>query len=238
MVASTKRPIIGISASKISSAGENYVKAIRRAGGIPIIITITDDEDELNRILGIIDGLLLTGGVDVHPNRYGEEPVPEIGNINPERDEFDLKLVRMAVEAELPILAICRGIQVMNVAFGGTLYQDISTQHPKANILHRIKAENVIHHYVDIKEGTLLHKLLGAKAGVNTSHHQAVKDLAEGFIISAYSEDGVIEGIEMPGRPCLLGVQFHPESFVAEGNDTLLPLFTHLVKTAAVHTRH
>ena len=226
------RPIIGISASKISSAGENYVKAVRRAGGIPVIITITDDEDELNRVLGMIDGLLMSGGVDVHPQRYGESPIPEIGNINPERDEFDIRLVRLASDKGLPILAICRGIQVMNVAFGGTLYQDIPAQHPTADIVHRVKAENVVHHHILINEGTLLYELLGRRAGVNTSHHQAVKDLAPGFIISAMSEDGVVEGIEKPGHPCVIGVQFHPESFVAEGDDSLLPLFTHLIETA------
>ena len=229
----SSRPIIGISASKPSSVGSNYVKAVRMAGGIPVVITLTTDKAEMRSVINLIDGLIMTGGEDVDPKIYGEDPIPELGEVYAERDEFDLNLVRIAVEEGLPVLAICRGHQVMNVAFGGTLYQDIPTQHPTANMIHSVKAENRIHHYVNVAEGTLLQKLVGDKIGVNTSHHQALKDIAPGFVVSGVSEDGVIEAFEMIGRPCVIGVQFHPEAYVVNGNESLLPIFTHLIQVAS-----
>lgn len=229
----TQLPVIGISAGQPSGTGENYVKAVRRAGGVPMVITMTDDQKELERILQIVDGVILTGGQDVDPARYGESPVPELGKVCPERDAFDVMLVTMAVEAGLPVLGICRGSQVMNVAFGGSLYQDIPSQLPDTYLKHRVNSKDEFHHDVKISEGTLLHKMLGTSASVNSSHHQSVKDVAPGFIVSAVSEDGVVEAIEKKDAPFVVGVQFHPEGFVAAGNDSLMPIFSHFISATS-----
>ena len=227
------RPVIGISASKPAAATINYIKAVRIAGGVPLIIPITGDEAELAVILKNLDGVILTGGEDVEPARYGETPHPCLGKVYLERDDFDIKLIRMAVRKGLPVLGICRGSQVMNVAFGGTLYQDIPSEFPDSQIKHRSSDNNVEKHAIKLTEGTKLHRLLGESVSVNTMHHQAVKDVAPGFVIAAVSEDGVVEAIEKTGAPCVIGVQFHPEVFVANGNNSLLPIFTHFIKTAS-----
>ncbi len=231
--AQDSRPVIGISSANASSVGINYVKSVRKAGGVPLIIPITTDEAEIAKVIETIDGLLMTGGEDVEPARYGEEAIPQLGKVNPERDEFDLALVRQAVSKGIPVLAVCRGVQVMNVAFGGTLYQDIPSQLPQSHIGHKVSSGNIVAHSINIAEETLLYRLLGKTAEVNSTHHQSVKDVAPGFIVSAVSDDGIVEAIEKTGSECVIGVQFHPEGFVAEDNTSLLPLFRHLVISAA-----
>lgn len=227
-----KRVVIGISASKPSSATETYVQAVRRAGGVPLIIPITADDIELQTLLKVVDGVIMTGGEDVEPWRYGHEPIPELGGVYPERDEFDIKLLRMAAERRLPIMGICRGLQVMNVAFGGTLYQDIPTQIPDKSINHSTGSGKIRAHKIAVKQGTRLHKIIGDSAVVNSTHHQSVQQLAPGFRITAVAEDGVVEGIEMAnGRP-IFGVQFHPEVFVSSGEDEFLGLFEYFIKAA------
>ena len=197
-----------------------------------MVITMTGDETELAEVLNRVDAVILTGGEDIEPSRYGEEAVPELEEVYLERDDFDIKLMRIAADKGLPVLGICRGLQVMNVAFGGTLYQDIPSQIPESKITHKVNAGNNVAHEISISKGTVLHELLGETAGVNSSHHQSVKQLAPGFVISAVSEDGVVEAIEKADAECVIGVQFHPEGFVANGNDSLLPIFKHLIGCA------
>jgi len=238
---SGKKPVIGISstwgAGTATSVPLAYVESVIRAGGVPIAIPLTSDKALLSRILDVVDGVIMTGGEDIDPLKwYGEEPLPPQGTIVPERDEFDIMLTRMAVERGLPLLGICRGHQILNVAFGGTLYQDIPSQVRAENrIKHSQSAPRYYGtHMITIEAGSLLNKQIGVdKVAVNTFHHQAVKDVAPGFKITARASDGVVEAIEKIGSDKVFGVQFHPEGFTAEGIDTFLGIFQYLVKISS-----
>lgn len=232
------KPVIGLSSTSgggtATSVPTAYVESVIRAGGIPVVLPIVSDKEMLSVMLDKIDALIMTGGEDVDPLKwYGEEPIRAMGAIAPERDEFDITLIRMAVARDMPVLAICRGLQVMNVAFGGTLYQDIPSQ-VEGNIKHSQSApRDYGTHTITIEPGSLLHEQLGVdKVAVNSFHHQAIKDIAPGFKTTAYAADGIIEAIEMEGNHKVYGVQFHPEGHVSAGDDTFLEIFGYLVKLA------
>lgn len=215
-----RRPAIGITIGHDDRRGglhvlrEDYVKSVEMAGGLPLVLapgTAADAPDLLDRI----DGLVLSGGSDVDPALYGAPPHPKLGPVFRERDDFELSLTREAVARDQPILAICRGHQVLNVALGGTLVQDIpsellgDTDHdPRSERWERA-------HDVRVLQDTRLGAILGRETvAVNSFHHQAVERLGEGLVVSAYSSgDNVVEGIEMPDRRFVVGVQWHPESF-------------------------
>jgi microsomal dipeptidase-like Zn-dependent dipeptidase/gamma-glutamyl-gamma-aminobutyrate hydrolase PuuD len=232
-------PLIGISSSISSEGGavvgSSYIKAILKAGGAPVLIPPAADGKVLRHIVAQLDGLLMTGGEDVNPLWYGEMPIPQLGAVDHVRDIYDFKLIKFAADRNIPILGICRGMQILNVAFGGTLYQDMPAQRGAKTIKHRQElAKEYPSHLISIADGTQLSDILGSRPkAVNSFHHQAVKDMAPGFRPSAYSTDSVIEAFEAyPNHP-ILAVQWHPEGHVAGGEpEDMLRLFTFLVNKA------
>ena len=223
------KPIIGVTMTMNKgqyAINEAYVKSIIQAGGIPLMIPLGVEEDAL-AIVDKIDGLLITGGVDVHPHFYNEEPHQHLGDVMLERDQVELKLTQVAFERKLPIFGICRGIQLLNIALGGTLYQDIPTQYKGSPILHQQKAKRgEVCHFIEIKQGSQLAKIVGKeRVAVNSFHHQGLKDVPEIFTITAQSSDGMIEAIEMKDYPFCLGVQWHPEEMVLVNEGHSLQLF-------------
>ena len=177
----------------------DYIASVLRSGALPLVLPLTGDEACLEEALGRIDGLLLTGGADVGPDRYGEEKLSLCGETAPERDRMEFFLCRRALEKNLPLLAICRGHQVLNCVLGGTLYQDIAAQFGRAirHPCHETPRDGV--HAVKLTAGTRLRAIAGLdRLTVNSRHHQAVKALGRGLIVSARAEDGLIEGVELP----------------------------------------
>ncbi len=213
---------------------EGYFASILRAGGVPFILPPFDDTDALISALQTVDGVLLTGGADINPLYLGEEPIKELHGINPRRDAQELLLTRLAADRQIPILGICRGIQTMNAAFGGPLYQDIHVQMDGTRIKHdQDLGRGFASHTVSIDEDSLLYKVFGTDVlPVNSFHHQAVKEAAPGFRVSARSTDGVVEAIESAEHKSMLGVQWHPECFILEQDESMLPLFEWLVGEA------
>ncbi len=238
-----KKPVIGISSTwgegTSVSAPLTYVKSVVRAGGVPVVLPITHDPEIMSRMLDGVDGIIMTGGEDIDPLKwFGEEPVPGMGQIVPERDSFDIALIRMAVERNIPLLGICRGHQLLNVAFGGSLYQDIPSQVKGTNVKHSQRAPTYYGtHSIDIEKGSLLNRQIGVETvAVNSFHHQAVKDVAPGYKVTARSKDGIVEAIEKVGSTKVFGVQFHPEGFTANNVDTFLGIFQHLIKEAKTYS--
>ncbi len=231
------RPIIGMTAcqedQKIYKTNNTYVRAVLRAGGVPVLLPVGGRPEDCGRLAAMVDGLLIPGGLDVATQFFGEEPVKEVTCIDRVQDTFELELIRQAAALGKPMLAICRGLQVVNVAFGGTLYQDIPTQCPQA-MGHRQEtaSRSEEYHTVDILPGTALAAALGeGPLLTNSYHHQAVKDLAPGFIVSARAKDGIIEAIE-DRNGSILGVQWHPEC-MEERHPRFRQLFTAFVARAA-----
>ncbi len=228
------KPVIGVSVSNTMKA--TCTRSIELAGGIPFIIPATTNPTLIDQTLSLLDGLLMSGGEDINPTYYGEEPIEQCGKSNDARDEYELLLLKKAMDHNLPILGICRGLQLINVAMGGKLYQDLPTQHP-SDIKHAVfETGSTPVHEIGIEAGSVTANLLNAtKFAVNSKHHQGIKELAPELKITAWSlPDSVPEAIEAyPIRP-IMGVQFHPELNAAEGDSACLQIFEHLVIQASL----
>jgi putative glutamine amidotransferase len=213
----------------VEQVNQAYVDAVLRVGAIPFVLPVMDPGDAELALLAV-DGLLLTGGGDVDPSRYGALPVPEVYGLDPARDAFEAALVLAAAGAGLPVLGICRGAQILNVAFGGSLLQHVPAVTGRDHCLRDRAYEPV--HNVTVAAGSLLEAVAGAAdVAVNSLHHQAVDRLGAGLRAVAWAEDGIVEGIESDGFGRLLGVQWHPELLV--GRTTHERLFAWLAAEAA-----
>lgn len=224
------KPVIGITAAHIEEEivtypREYYVKAVVAAGGTPVLLPVINEPGSLEQYLNLVNGLILSGGSDVDPAYFAEEPRQGSGKVYPERDSFELQLVRGAWGRNLPILGICRGAQVLNIALGGDIYQDIVRQ--LAGVLEHVQQvqRDKAWHTVEICTAGLLSQIVTNKQiRVNSFHHQAIRKVAPGFAVAARTQDGIIEAIEAEVSGCgfALGVQWHPEAMLHEESSRCL----------------
>jgi putative glutamine amidotransferase len=226
------KPLIGLTTEHFSSGYfdkpdhnvqgvlHTYLEAVIGAGGVPLLIPLALTGADLHAAYERLDGVLLPGGGDVDPAEFNEDRHPQLGSVDGERDQVELTFARYALEGGKPLLGVCRGAQVMNVALGGTLYQDLPSQYTGPLLRHSYPVNEFdrthLAHPVRVEEESRLAHALGSPiVQVNSRHHQAIKDVARGFEITARAPDGVIEGIELPQHPFALGVQWHPENLQA-----------------------
>ncbi len=243
-----EKPLIGITANALlegvadsgrhgvieNTVPQAYVDAVEEAGGIPVIVPLVAQRATALQILSYLDGLLLSGGGDVDPGLFGQEPHTKLGVVDVAKDRLESCLLSEALGVGMPILGICRGMQILNVAAGGTLIQDIPSSSP-ARIQHAQRATTATpSHMLRIKKGSRLANIVGTtKLRVNSYHHQAVDRVARGFAITATASDGIIEAIECKSRRFVLGVQFHPEKIFRDF-PSCLAIFKAFVQESAV----
>ncbi len=234
----SRPPLIGITAGNDPHMPEHYVLrwdyvySVSEVGGVPVILA-PGKAAEHPSYLESFDGLVLSGGSDISPERYGQEPHETLRSPSAERDEFELGLAQRAIASGVPVLAICRGLQVLNVALGGTLIQDLPSRIGEAIVHDDLeRPRHQLAHEVSLDPGTRLLRLLGrSRLAVNSFHHQSVDRLGDGLTVTARADDGVVEAVEMRGPDFVLGVQWHPECFWREG-PPFLSLFGALVAQA------
>ena len=233
-----QHPLIGITGNfgeKGCELAEGYYLSVVKAGGTPVAIPPHNDKEALVTLLETLDGILFSGGGDINPLLLGEEPLPQLHSVCPKRDEAELFLAREAFHRQIPMLGICRGIQVMAAALDGKVFQDIYVQGKGAKIKHsQDMPRHNVSHTVSIEEGSMLQSIFGNKQTlpVNSFHHQAVSDPGPHLKVSALSPDGIIEAVESSEHKALLGIQWHPECFILNHDESMMSVFRWLVSEA------
>ena len=239
---SDPQPVIGITGNydkETCTLAEGYYQSVLKAGGIPLIIPPFQETDRLCQMLDTIDGIIFSGGGDINPLFFGEEPIKELHSITPERDRQELLLARLAYDRQIPMLGICKGIQTINLALGGTVYQDIHTQMEGTRIKHsQDQDRRYPSHSVRLMPGSIMQRIFGSTTiTVNSFHHQACKEAAPCLNATAISPDGVIEAIESNEFKSILGVQWHPETYTLRQNDDMMPIFHWLIRESTEYKR-
>ena len=243
-MSASSKPIIALTSSfcthatyemRMAAVGRRYIDAIYASGGLPLVLPSDAPPEEAAYLLERVDGLLLTGGGDIDPARYGGQPHAQVYGVKPARDALEIALVEAAVARGVPFLGICRGIQVLNVALGGTLYEDLASQYPNA-LRHRtdpVRERTLLVHGIKAEKESRLVRLLGeTEFEVNSLHHQGIRDVAPGLKVTAHAPDGLVEAVELPDHPFGLAVQWHPEWLYQE-HPLHQALFCGLVGAAA-----
>lgn len=240
----SQQPLIGITGglttnkagSKVCQVGQAYILAVQKAGGVPVMIPVGSDASSLDALLLKVDGLLFTGGGDIDPQRFNGKPHPRVYGISPERDEMEFSLLAKVLDACKPFLAICRGIQVLNVAFGGDLYTHVQDQH-LPSLRHDWYPKfprDKLAHEVDLVKGSKLHEIFGKdQIRVNSLHHQGVAGVGKGLTATAFAPDGLVEGLEVEDADFALGVQWHPECLPDDAG--MQALFKALITASGEH---
>ncbi len=232
-----KKPVIGITCIQanikgkmVNTLNDFYFQAVQRSGGTPLIIPSITDEETITEYAKILDGVVFTGGHDIWPLRFGEEPLKQVIEITHERDDMELKLFHKAYEAGVPILGICRGIQLVNIALGGTLYQDIYSQVVNVGGHSFDYDPTGVYHSIEIVDGTIMKEIYKEQSiNVNSLHHQAVKSLGKDLRITSKARDGIVEAIESTNDRFILAVQYHPEA-IAEKYPEHQELFSYFIR--------
>ena len=235
--ANKMKPVIGITVStEIDSVNytthKDHVRAVLQCGGIPFLIPYMTEEEDVRQIVEKVDGLYSTGGYDIDPTLFGEEPHPGLGTIIPERDTFEMMMMKQMLDEDKPILGVCRGSQILNIALGGDMYQDIYRQIDTSLLQHQQKAPaSYGSHFVNVERESLLYRLTGKdKLRVNSRHHQANRNVITPLLVSGRANDGIVEAVESSNHAFVLGLQWHPENLLTKGDEASLHIFNGFIK--------